>query len=102
MSRAGEDRIAVGVLSIANEHPKGICSYRAARSELPNRVELTAGDLAPSQTRPGEPMWHQIVRNIKSHHDVDGNYIRRGLLEHVPRVGYRITAAGRALFKGKS
>lgn len=101
MARAGEDRIAYGVLSIANDHPKGVCSFKAARSEISKRVNLTAGDLAPSQTRPGEPMWHQIVRNIKSHHDVEGNYIQRGLLEHVPRVGYRITNAGRAMFKGK-
>jgi hypothetical protein len=102
MARAGEERIAAGVLSIANDHQKGLCSFRAARSEIPNRVNLTAGDLAPSQTRPGEPMWHQIVRNIKSHFDMDGNYIQRGLLEHVPRVGYRITDAGRAQFKDKA
>jgi hypothetical protein len=101
MARAGEDRIASGVLSIANDHPKGICSYKRARAEIPSRVNLTAGDLAPSQTRRGEPMWHQIVRNIKSHHEVEGNYIQRGLLEHVPKVGYRITDAGRATFKKK-
>jgi hypothetical protein len=49
-----------------------------------------------SGTRPGEPMWHQIVRNIKSHDAANGNFIERGLLEHIPRVGYRITTAGRA------
>ena len=40
-------------------------------------------------------MWHQIVRNIKSHDGDDNNYIAMGYLEHIPRTGYRVTAAGR-------
>jgi hypothetical protein len=40
-------------------------------------------------------MWHQIVRNIKSHDGTEGNFIHEGRLEHVPKVGFRITAAGK-------
>ena len=39
-------------------------------------------------------MWHQIVRNIKSHAGEANNYITMGYLEHVKRTGYKITAAG--------
>ena len=40
-------------------------------------------------------MWQQIVRNIKSHDRASGNFIANGLLVHVPKIGYRITHAGR-------
>jgi hypothetical protein len=39
-------------------------------------------------------MWHQIVRNIKSHDKDEGNAIYEGLLEHIPRVGYKVTKKG--------
>lgn len=95
MPKDAEERISRGVLRIAAAHPKGLASYNRCRIELPNIVKLTAADLAPSTTRPGEPMWHQIVRNIKSHDKEENNYIALGYLEHVPKTGYRITAAGR-------
>lgn len=95
MPKDAEERISAGVLKIAAAHPKGLATFNKCRVDIPGHVRLTAGDLAASGTRPGEPMWHQIVRNIRSHHAVDGNYIAEGYLEHVPRVGYRITAAGR-------
>jgi hypothetical protein len=94
MPKDAEERVAAGVLKIAAAHPKGLATFNRCRSDIPSLVRLTAGDLAPSSTRPGEPMWHQIVRNIKSHDSEDSNYIARGYLEHVPRVGYRITPAG--------
>lgn len=99
MPKDAEERIAAGVLKIAAAHPKGLATFNGCRAQIPNVVNLTAADLVPSSKRPGEPMWHQIVRNIKSHHAEDSNYIARGYLEHVPRVGYRITPAGRARHK---
>jgi hypothetical protein len=95
MSKDAEERISIGVLKIAATHPKGLATFNGCRANIPINVKLTAGDLAASTTRPGEPMWHQIVRNIKSHDKEDNNYIALGYLEHVPRVGYRITEAGR-------
>lgn len=94
MARVTEEDISIAVARIAKSRKDGICSHRRARAEIPNLVALNADDRAPSQTRKGEQMWHQLVRNIKSHHQADGNFIERGLLESVPRVGYRITPVG--------
>lgn len=92
---ASEWEIAQAVLRIAARQTKGIATFRRLYAEVPNEITLTQADCLPSQTRNGEPMWHQIVRNIKSHDGVEGNAIAEGLLEHIPRVGYRITTAGR-------
>jgi hypothetical protein len=99
MSRATESTIALAVLQLADRQPNGVASFRRIYTDLPNLVNLDSGDYAPSQTRNGEPMWRQIVRNIRSHHGVEGNYIQRGFLEHVKNVGYRITDKGRAYLR---
>jgi hypothetical protein len=65
------------------------------KREIPNHLALSAADQQISQTRPNEELWEQLIRNIKSHSNQEGNYIYEGYLEHVPRVGYRITPAGR-------
>lgn len=93
MSR--ETEIAKAVMKIAASQANGIATFNRCRAEVPTHVRLTSTERTLSSTRRGEPMWHQIVRNIRSHHDADGNFIERGLLRHVPRVGYEITAAGR-------
>lgn len=92
---AQEKHIALGVMKIAASQASGVCTFKRAYAEIPNYVNLSAGNLAPSQTRPGEPMWHQIVRNIKSHDQASGNFIADGYLVHVPKVGYAITRAGK-------
>jgi hypothetical protein len=92
---AQERDIALGVMQIAASQSNGLCTFKRAYREMPSRVNLSSANLAPSVTRPGEPMWHQIVRNIKSHDQTSGNFIANGLLVHVPRIGYRITDAGR-------
>ncbi len=97
---ATEQDIALGVMRIAANQVNNIATFNRCRAEMPNLVNLTAANNAPSQTRPGEPMWHQIVRNIKSHDIAGTNYIANGWLQHVPRVGYRITPAGRAHLAG--
>lgn len=101
MTRATENDVALGVLRIAAARSDGLCTFNRARAELPKLVHFDAADMAPSQTRTGEPMWHQLIRNIRSHYDADGNFIERGLLEHVSRRGYRATAAGRTYLKKK-
>lgn len=94
MSTTSENDIAEAVLIIAAIQPNRIASYHRLRKEVPQTINLTADDLAPSATRNGEPMWHQIMRNIQSHHEAEGNYIALGYLKHVPRVGYEITKSG--------
>ena len=96
MPNDSEERISKGVLRIAAANPKGVATFRKCRADIPAVVNLNAAELAPSMTRAGEPMWHQIVRNIKSHDKEASNYIALGRLEHIPRVGYQITAGGRA------
>ena len=93
---ATEQDIARGVMIIAAQQPNGLATYNRCRRAIPNIVQLNAANHAASLTRPGEPMWHQIVRNIKSHDIAGTNYIAQGWLEHINRIGYRITAAGRA------
>lgn len=92
---AEESDIALGVMRIANNQPNGIATFHRAKKEIPTLVNLNNNNLAPSLTRPGEPMWHQLLRNIKSHYEAEGNYIQLGYLQHIPRVGYRITQTGK-------
>lgn len=96
MVTTNEHLIAKAVIEIASNQKNGIATFRRLYSDIPKHIALSAGDLAPSKTRNGEPMWHQIVRNIKSHYNIEGNAIYEGWLEHIPRVGYKVTARGRA------
>ncbi len=91
-----EEQMAKLAMIIASGHPNGIVSYDDLRARIPAMVKLDAGDTAPSQVRLGEPMWHQIFRNIKSHSTTPGNAIYDGRLVHVPDVGYKITGNGKA------
>ncbi|MBR2270355.1 MAG: hypothetical protein AABZ76_19110 [Pseudomonadota bacterium] len=90
-----EEGMAKLAIMIAANNPTGIVSYDDLRQRVPNMVALDAADLTPSQARNGEPMWHQIFRNIKSHSDTPGNAIYDGRLLHVPDVGYKLTTHGR-------
>lgn len=96
LSRATEDDIALAIMKIAAASSSGVATFKKAYSEIPKLVKLTAADNALSDKRPGERMWQQLVRNIKSHHESPNNFINIGLLQHIPRVGYKITSAGHA------
>lgn len=99
MPTTDEHTIAHAILQIADQQPNGIASYDLIREKLPDIVSLTQDDLAISETRPNESMWHQIMRNIQSHHDQPENYIYEGYLKHVSKTGYRITPKGKNLLK---
>ncbi|MEW6597480.1 MAG: hypothetical protein AB1429_08290 [Pseudomonadota bacterium] len=86
---AEENDIAKGIIEIAKAN-NNLCTFKRAYKEIPHYVKLSAQNTAPSLKRPGEPMWHQLVRNIKSHYKTPGNYIYAGYLIHVPKVGYRL------------
>jgi hypothetical protein len=94
-----EEEVARIVVEIGAERTDGLATYHQIREEVPKRYNLSAEDLKRSPTRHLEPMWEQKMRNIKSHHKAEGNFIYEGYLVHVPRVGYRVTHKGRGLVK---
>jgi hypothetical protein len=89
MSRITEGEIADIVEAILRERPDSEATITELVEEIPNRVALSAEDLAQSPTRPNEPLWHQQVRNITSHKDSPGNAIYEGRLIAV-RGGLRL------------
>lgn len=95
MSKTSEDDISFGVMLVAAKQSSGVASFKLLYDELHKHVQLTKEDWLPSTTRKGEPMWYQIVRNIKSHDKTEGNAVYEGWLEHIPGKGYRLTDRGR-------
>lgn len=84
MAKTSETEFAESIISILSDWPNREASYDELIREMPSHVELTDEDQEPSMTRPGEPMWHQRVRNITSHKGHPGNAIYQGLLIPVP------------------
>jgi hypothetical protein len=84
MPLTSEAEFADVVEQILSEIPTGRATYAELIEEIPNRITLSVEDLAPSQTRAGEPMWHQRVRNITSHKDATGNAIYEGRFISIP------------------
>ena len=56
------------MVEIIKKYPDG-CSMNQIMSEIPDYIELTDGDKAPSPSRKGEVKYQQIVRNIVSHNN---------------------------------
>ena len=96
MSRITEAEIADIVEAILEDISTGESTIAELVAEIPNRVILSAEDLAPSPTRPNEALWEQQVRNITSHKKNPGNAIYEGRLVAVPgglRLAKRAAAA---------
>ncbi|WP_176342517.1 hypothetical protein [Oceanibaculum nanhaiense] len=100
--RATENEIAFAVLQIAASQPNGVATFPRMKRDVPNYINLSDEDRQRSITRPNEEIWEQLIRNIKSHYQTQGNYICEGYLEHVPKSGYRITDEGRRYLKSRS
>jgi hypothetical protein len=79
-----EAEIADVVEAILRERPDHKATIAELIKEIPERIELSATDLAQSPTRPNEPLWHQRVRNIRSHKHSRGNAIHDGRLIAIP------------------
>jgi hypothetical protein len=94
-NRVTENQVAYAVVQIAKLSATGIATFSQCRRQVPTHLSLSPEDLEQSETRPNEAVWEQQIRNIRSHYNAEGNYIFEGYLEHVSRVGYRVTAAGR-------
>jgi hypothetical protein len=91
-ARVTENDVADAIRTIAAYNADKICSLALAFSDIPLWLDLSAADKAPSPSRPSEPLWHQLVRNIWSHRNEPGNFIKEGLLVHVEGVGYALPA----------
>jgi hypothetical protein len=84
MSRVTEAEVAKVVEAILEERSNGRATIKELIAEIPNHLTLSADDLAPSLTRPGEVLWEQQVRNITSHKSSPGNAIYEGSLVAIP------------------
>jgi len=96
MSRITETEIADIVEAILADRPNGEATIAELVHEIPNRVALSAEDLAHSQTRRTEAIWEQQVRNITSHKASPGNAIHDGRLIAIPgglKLGSKVRAA---------
>ncbi|MEN3794141.1 hypothetical protein [Fulvimarina sp. MAC3] len=93
-NRTTEAELSFAILGILRGENPPELSVQELINRIPAVLKLTNEDQQQSATRPGEEIWEQRVRNIKSHHDVSGNYLQEGYLEYIPG-GLRLTQAGR-------
>ncbi len=80
MARVTEAEVADVVEIILKGRSNGRATIKELIAEIPHHLALSADDLVPSQTRPGEALWEQQVRNITSHKASPGNAIYEGKL----------------------
>jgi hypothetical protein len=99
--RTTEGEIAEAVLRYLINVPSGEATIADIKRHLTRSFRFTEADKEQSQTRNNEVMWEQLVRNIVSHRNSDGNYIHDGLLAYRPRR-LAITDAGRNYVKRRS
>jgi len=98
--RVSEYDVSIAVLRVLASVDKGAAPIAYLIKNAPNFLDLSEADLATSKTRPGEGLWEQLVRNITSHHDADGNFIHEGYFERV-EGGLKITDSGRTYLERK-
>src|SRR5947209_8047066 len=84
MTRVTEAEVSEAVEGILHDRSSGRATMKELVAEIPNRISLSADDLAQSQTRPNEALWEQQVRNITSHKASPGNAIYEGKLVAIP------------------
>lgn len=99
LAMVGETDVALALLRIASEQPEGIATFRRLLVEVPKRLDLSARDVLPARDNPGRCHWEHVLRSIKLHAAEPGNILREGYAESIPRIGYRITDAGRAFLQ---
>jgi len=84
----------MAALRVMAAQPGGTATIPRIKKELPTYLALSEEDRAPSQTRHGEEMWEQQVRNLVSHRATEGNIVAEGYATYQPRR-LTITDAGR-------
>lgn len=86
MPRSTEEDIAKAVISYLDTLPNKEDKVRNIIYNLPKHITLTAEDTKESETRLGEEVWEQQVRNIICHRTDDGNAISDGRLSYPGRA----------------
>ena len=99
--RTGETEIAEAVLRILADRSNGEATIGQLKNGIQEYINLTEGDRQQSDTRPNEELWEQLVRNIVSHKNAEGNIVAEGLANRPSRGRLRITEAGRLHVKNK-
>lgn len=97
LNRTSEARIGEAVLRILAMSPNGEATISNLRRRIPHFLNLTDLDRQLSETRTGEEVWEQLVRNLVSHYETKGNIIREGWAVQCNRGRLRITVKGREL-----
>jgi hypothetical protein len=94
MSKITEQEIGQAVLRILADGPGGSATIEQLKKTLPHYVQLSEEDRKPSETRNGEEVWEQQLRNLVSHRTTEGNIICEGYAAYEPG-SLTITEAGR-------
>ena len=95
MSITSEPVLGRAVMRALANRPGGRATVRQLVDSVPQYVNLSDDDHAPSVTRNGEELWEQRVRNLKSHDKAEGNVVREGYVARVGRGLYQLTQTGR-------
>lgn len=81
--RSSEHDIAFAAMKYLDTVPGKSAPTSDVKQHVPNFIHLTPGDHEPSETRPNEELWQQVVGNIVSHRqDSPENFINRGLIAY--------------------
>ena len=101
MAKTSEPKLGLAVMQVLATRENGEAIIRTLIRYVPDYVNLTAQDHELSDKRPGEEMWEQRVRNLKSHDTALGNVIAEGYVKRIGRGRYQLTKAGRRHLKNK-
>ena len=93
-NRTTEQEMALFVMMLLGKTEDGCLSLDQLRAQIEPSGLLTEEDKVLSQSRPAEPKWHQILRNINCNKETGNNFIHAGRLEHMHGGGYCLTEEG--------
>jgi hypothetical protein len=94
--RSSEHDIAYAAMKYLATLSSGTATTATIKKHIPSFIKLTDGDHEPSDTRPNEEVWRQVVGNIVSHRNGSPeNFINRGLIDYAGGK-WSLTAAGHA------
>jgi hypothetical protein len=93
LDRLREPEARLLVLKIAALMPHRSATTEDLIARAPEFFSPSELDLRPSRTRPLQPQWHQIIRNVISHRHLPNGPFALGLAERT-REGLSVTNRG--------